>query len=208
MIIIDLRGRTMSEQDGRQATALQCPTTPDPGAWKAYWKTQGQLWRTEPEIDEERQTYLTVRRSITPDTEKGIYPFKGIELSRADVEWLLATHDNGQGPVDWNKERESQSDPYIARKGLDFRGVDLRSKDLHSLPLARLIGYTTERSFASNELHEAATIQLEGADLSDVHLEGATLPYAYLQGANLYRAHLEKANLYRARLEGARFTGS
>src|SRR5205807_9419410 len=98
------RETLMSEQDGRQATTLQRPTTNNPEAWKAYWEKQGQPWRIEPEINEERQTYLTCRRSIAPDTEKGIYPFKGIDLNRADLEWLLATHENGRGPVDWSDE--------------------------------------------------------------------------------------------------------
>jgi len=31
----------MSEQDGRQATTIQRPTTNDPEAWKAYWKANG-----------------------------------------------------------------------------------------------------------------------------------------------------------------------
>ena len=41
----------MSEQDVRQASTLQRPTTSDSEAWKAYWKAQGQPWHTEPEID-------------------------------------------------------------------------------------------------------------------------------------------------------------
>ena len=78
------------------------PTNDDKDAWIAYWKAQGQPWRTEPEINLERQYYLAERRSITPDIEQGIYPFKNIDskLSRADVEWLLATHENGLEPVD------------------------------------------------------------------------------------------------------------
>jgi hypothetical protein len=79
----------------------QRPGTNDPKAWRAYWEAQGQLWRTEPEIDIERQRYLAERRAITPDIEQSIYPFKGIKLSRGDVEWLLATHENGRGPVSW-----------------------------------------------------------------------------------------------------------
>src|SRR5437660_140687 len=110
----------MSEQDGRQASTLQRPTTDDPNAWKAYWKTQGQPWRTEPEIDGDRQKYLTERRAIVPDIEQGIYPFRDIKLSRTDVEWLLATHENGRGPVDWNDRHQRD------REGLDMRGADLR----------------------------------------------------------------------------------
>src|SRR3989442_2366275 len=90
----------MSEQDGRQATAIQRPANDDPGTWKAYWKAQGQPWRTEPEIAAERQAFLADRRAILPDIEQGIYPFKDIKLHRADVEWLLATHD-GTGHNVW-----------------------------------------------------------------------------------------------------------
>src|SRR5213082_3520040 len=102
----------MSEQNSTRATTIQRPPTNDPEAWKAYWKAQGQPWRTEPEIDAERQTYLAERRAITPDIRQGIYPFKAIEpkLTRADVEWLLATHESSsmRGPVDWEDERQQQ----------------------------------------------------------------------------------------------------
>src|SRR5437588_3701304 len=111
---------TANQQNGKKARAVQRPPNDDTKAWKAHWKAQGQPWRTEPEIDAERQQYLAERRSITPDIEKGIYPFKDIKLSRADVEWLLATHENGRGPVKWSDERQHERD------GLDFRGADLR----------------------------------------------------------------------------------
>src|SRR5437588_9471219 len=58
--------------------------------WKAYWKEQGQPWRTEPAIDEERQQQLLSNYQGSVDTERGKYPFKGVQLSRADVEYLLA----------------------------------------------------------------------------------------------------------------------
>src|ERR1700694_5489944 len=98
----------MSEQDNVQVSTLQRPTTDNREDWKDYWKQQGQPWRTEPEIDEKRQKYLEERRSIVPDTKQGIYPFKGEKLSRADVEWLLAIHENGRGPVDWSDESQRE----------------------------------------------------------------------------------------------------
>jgi uncharacterized protein YjbI with pentapeptide repeats len=82
----------------------------------------------------DRQVYLTTRRAITPDLAQGLYPFTGIKLSRADIEWLLAAHEDGRGPVDWGDE--SQRD----RQGLDLRGADLRQVNLSGLPLARLCG--------------------------------------------------------------------
>ena len=117
----------MSEQDGTQATPAQAIL--DRESRKTYWAGQGQPWRTEPEIAAERQDYLAGRRAIPPDFKQGIYPFRDIALSRADVEWLLATHENGRGPVDWSDESQR------ARTGLDLRGADLRRVDLQNLPL-------------------------------------------------------------------------
>jgi len=42
-------------------------------------------WRTEPEIGPERQEQLTLCLAKTPDITRGIYPFKGMKLSRAFV---------------------------------------------------------------------------------------------------------------------------
>jgi hypothetical protein len=96
----------MSNQDNGQVSTLQRPTTDDPEAWKTYWKTQGWPWRTEPEIDADRQKYLAERRNVKPNIEKGIYPFKDVKLSRADVEWLLAKKDNAQETVDGNQAKK------------------------------------------------------------------------------------------------------
>src|SRR6266516_6986111 len=73
-----------NQQNSKQTPALQRPTNDDIEAWVNYWKQQGQPWRTQPEIDEERQKYLAERRNIKPEWEQGIFPFKGIKLSRAD----------------------------------------------------------------------------------------------------------------------------
>jgi hypothetical protein len=103
--------RNVSEQASQLPTQPQYSSADDREVWHHYWQVQGQPWRTEPEIDEERQKYLTERRHITPNIEQGIYPFKSEKLSRADVEWLLATHENGCGPVDWSDEgRENVKD--------------------------------------------------------------------------------------------------
>lgn len=125
---------TMSEQNNRQVSTLQRPATNNREDWKAYWKQQGQPWRTEQEVDTERQEYLTERRKTTPNIEQGIYPFKDIKLSRADIEWLLATHEDGRGPVDWDDKGQRR------RNRLDVRGANLRHVDLRDLPLTRLHG--------------------------------------------------------------------
>lgn len=193
----------MNEQDGRQVTILQHPPTNDPKAWKAHWEAQGQSWRTEPEIAEERQQVFAKLQSITPNIEQGDYPFKGIKLNRADVEWLLATHENGQGPIDWNDERQR------TREGLDLRGADLRKADLHELPLARTksglkwLTTTDEWLSTTSEHLEIARIHLEGANLKKAHLEGACLINADLQEAYLVGAYLNEANLSGSLLEWA-----
>src|SRR2546426_7759628 len=132
----------------------QQPTSRTPEEWSTYWKAQGQPWRTEPEIDKKRQEYLAKRRLITPNIEQGIYPFKDVEpkLTRADIEWLLATHQSGGicGPVDCSDERQRE------RESLDLRGAHLEGEDLSGLPLARILGGLTfyEESSIVNEERE------------------------------------------------------
>ncbi len=188
----------------------QQPTSRTPEEWSTYWKAQGQPWRTEPEIDKERREYLAKRRIIPPDVKHGIYLFKGIRLSRADVEWLLATLD-GRGPVDWSDEQDRE------REGLDLRGADLRSLDLSGLPLACLRGGLSFWEYiyvSSEQAREAAVLmneadlhraQLQGAHLYMAQLQGAHLGYAQLQGARLTEAQLQGAHLGHAQLQGAHF---
>jgi hypothetical protein len=190
---------TVNQENDKPNPAAQRPTNDDTEAWKAYWMILGQSWRTEPEIDKERQKYLTEMRNIKPDIEQGIYPFRDIKLIRADVEWLLATHENGKGPVNWNDEDERQ------RMGLDFRSADLRHLDLSGLPLANLrAGLTIEEQIKTNDKQLNITIvQMEGIKLINAHLEGAILNFAHLEDANLTEAHLEDAELSDAHLERA-----
>jgi hypothetical protein len=169
----------MSEQDRTQTTALERPTTDDKRAWEAYWAAiqpkewfeAWGYWRTEPEIDEVRKIYLTERRAIQPDIKKGTYPFKNIKLSRADVEWLLATLENGCGPIDWNDESQRKRD------GLDLRGAILNK---------------------SKKKAEFFYAHVENAYLGRSHLENAILRGCHLQGTSLHKAHLEGAELRRA----------
>ena len=154
------------------------------------------LWRTEPEIGLERQDQLTRCLATIPDITRGIYPFRGMKLSRADVEWLLAIHENGSGLRAGTDERQQR------RQGLDLRGADLRYADLHALPLARLRGSLTRTEWdeATEEQYTAAAVLLTGADLSEAHLEEAELIEAHLEKVALHEAHLEKADLTRAQL--------
>ena len=146
---------------------------------------------TPPEIDNERQKYLAERRCITPDIEHGIYPFKDIKLNRTDIEWLLATHENGRGRVDWNDTSKH------ARRGLDLRGANLSKVDLSHLPLACMCGGLTGREIvaAPVEQQNMPAVHLEGADLYEAHLEGARLAHGHLEGARLYSVHLDGAKM-------------
>jgi uncharacterized protein YjbI with pentapeptide repeats len=161
--------------------SLQRPNTDDNRAWHAYWEAQDQPWRTEPEIDSERQHYLEEHLTVK-EREWERYPFKESVLDRADVEWLIATYADGRGFAAQGYQLLQK------RNGLDLRGADLRKVDLHGLPLKGV------------DLYNA---HLEGTDLREVLLERANLSAAYLQDAYLYNAHLEDAYLGEAQLNRA-----
>src|SRR5260221_7930212 len=181
--------KQLSGQSGQSSLQSIHPTKDDHAAWLAYWQEQNQPWRTEPEINLERRVELEKRRALVPDVEKGIYPFKGMKLDRADVEWLLATHDGG--PVKWSNEKEREYE------GLDVRGADLQQVDLHQLPLTRLCGGLTfdEWLKATEEQRNSATVLMRGADLIGAQLKGASLSEAQLEGADLSYAQLKGAIL-------------
>jgi uncharacterized protein YjbI with pentapeptide repeats len=189
------------------ADAPQRPSTDDRATWKAYWAALGMPWRTEPDIGVERQRFLTERRGVAPNVELGIYPFRdehgSVKLARADVEWLLATHESAgvRGPVEWRDPRQ------LMRQGLDLRGADLQRQDLSDLPLARLQGgIPREEWFASTALQrEAAAVHLEDATLRGTSLEDASLRAAHMERAYLREARLAGAELVSAHLEGASF---
>ncbi|HEU0028674.1 MAG TPA: hypothetical protein VFQ25_16320 [Ktedonobacterales bacterium] len=144
--------------------------------WRAYWAARGMPWRTEPEIDGARRTYLAERRAVTADITRSAYPFKDITLTRADVEWLLATHesDGMRGPVDPDDPKQA------AREGLDLRGAQLVEVDLSRLPLAALRAGLTqdEADIHGRDLSHAAAASMVGAKLRFTHLERACLARA------------------------------
>jgi uncharacterized protein YjbI with pentapeptide repeats len=170
----------------------------------AFWAERSQPWRTEPEIAVDRQAMLAARRAITPDVGRGDFPFKGMRLERADVEWLLATHEDGRGPVDPNDERQRD------RVGLDLRGADLSHARLANLPLVRTEGSVTQPTVRdlTEEQSRRAAIDLHGADLAGAHLEGSSLDYANLERANLRGCRLDGASLWAVNLREADCTGA
>jgi Pentapeptide repeats (8 copies) len=200
-------------------------------SWHAYWTAQGMPWRTQPQLDGARQRFLAERRAVQPDIEQGIYPFRdesgAIRLTRADVEWLAATHeDNGVvGPADLHAEQVQWSavarlwrpDEFVAayervrwaqRRGPDLRGADLAGVDLRRLPLARA-GLRAARLVAA-DLREADLRQavLHDADLRQAIVCGADASDARLDGTGLSDADLSEANLCSAGLHGAILRGA
>ncbi len=167
-------------------------------SWRARWSAASQPWRTEPEISASRKRALRLRLDVARDRD--VYPFKDIEprLTRADIEWLLATLDGG-GPVNPYDPADD------ARPGLDLRSADLRGIDLSSLPLAHMRGGLpgNEWRFATLEQLDDAAVRLDGARLERAHLEAAEMPGAHLEGATLDGAYLNAANLSQAALAGA-----
>ena len=169
----------------------------------------GTPWRTEPLIDSERQAYLASRRAITAKSASGIYPFNGVKLNRADVEWLLATQEDQHALID------RAGEPQHASSGLDLRGANLEQVNLSNLPLARLLGGRNWLVYPSSttEQRALASIHLVGADLGGAHLEEAFLGDAHMEecflgGAFLEKAYLEGAHLEGADLEGAHLAGA
>lgn len=189
----------MNDQTNSLPAQPQYPIPNDRDAWLDYWQKCGQSWRTEPEIDSNRQQYLTERLTVKPDIVQGIYPFKDIKLDRADVEWLLANHEQGRGPIDWSDEDQRE------REGLDLRGAELKQVDLRNLPLACMRGGLAwfPRNSDLPEQLDIAGVHLERADLRGVHLEGACLRGAFLEKGRLSKAHMEYADLSRAHMQGA-----
>jgi uncharacterized protein YjbI with pentapeptide repeats len=204
-----------------QASSIQAdkqrPPDDDEEAWRKRWEERGQPWRRRPEINEKRKIDLHRLHSMKPDEEQGIYPFKGVELSRADVEWLIEASKG---------------------KALDLQGVYLNGIDLDGMPLEKinlsnaqlkgtsLIGTIllganltganlTEAKLIRAQLNNAhcneaqldkawlVEAHLERADLRGTHLKDAFLPDANLEGAQLFNAKLNRANLSGANLNQA-----
>ena len=201
------RSRQTNKQSGTQVPTLQGPTNDDTEAWKAYWKAQGQDWRTEPEIDKERQQYLEKHLSTIPDVREGnedILYFKDMQLNRADIEWLLATHKKTDKVVIFTRDNEQRQ----RHESLTLSGAALRNENLSGLPMERvnLLGaHLEEARLQGTHLEEAVLIRahLEGANLTGTHLEKAYLGEAHLEGVPIFKAHLEGAFLNNTHLEKA-----
>jgi Pentapeptide repeats (8 copies) len=157
-------------------------------------------WRSQKEIDKDRQNFLAERRAIKPDVATGLYPFQGVTLDCADIEWLLATHESNRvhGPVDW--------DDGVQRKriGIDVRGAILNDVDLGGLPLARTCGGMTGIDYdnATAKQRDMARVHMPDVRLRYARLEGSIFTHANMENADLVSAHLEGADLFGVSLNG------
>jgi uncharacterized protein YjbI with pentapeptide repeats len=167
--------------------------------WRKHWQKVGQVWRTQPEISEQRQKDLIQLQSRAIPAQRAPFPFKDEVLSRADVEWLLAMHESHTiyGPIDISNEL------HIERAGINLAGANLANCDLSSLPLARLNGSASSQRSLDSSIF--TSINLEKANLAEAHLEEAHLVKANLKQAHLTGAYLAEAQLAEAQLEGAFF---
>src|SRR5947207_3290577 len=173
-------------------------------SWQNHWMQLHQSWRSEPMINIERQTFLRQRLALSADVEYSYFPLKDVSLCRADIEWLLAAHDEECGPIHW-------FDPLLPKRaGLDLRGANLRHVDLRGLPLnGMLAGLSwTDWLSASDEQRELAAAHLEGARLDGAQLVCASLNGAYLSRASLRDVQMSNAALGGAFLDGARLAGA
>lgn len=168
----------------------------DPRGWPNARRPD---WCREPEIAKERQDELETLRKIKPDVKLGQYPFAGVKLSRADVEYLLETHlsDGMTGPVNWYDGQHQRRD------GLDLRGADLRSVDLSDLPLAKAIFSLNFDQWEKTTMAktDAARAKLDGVRFDRAHLEGAQMVAINCRRGSLESAHMEKADLQLATFE-------
>jgi uncharacterized protein YjbI with pentapeptide repeats len=179
----------------------QRPTTDDPEAWRTYWKAQGMPWRMEPEISGIRKDDLEARRQgVRPDIERGLcVQRRGTKLTRADVEWLLETHESGgmRGPVDWTSVGLKK------REGLDLRGADSQGVNLSGLPLSFTIAGLSLEDRPPDPSHFATQIEDAAIHMGGANLRHTDLRQAYMRGAHLEHAHLRYAHLEGTRLQGA-----
>jgi uncharacterized protein YjbI with pentapeptide repeats len=155
-------------------------------------------------VDAERESFLLNCLSVEADLSQRLFPFKGVRLERRDIEWLIAFQ---QGTV---SQTEVPGSPRQASGFVDLRGADLRDVDLSRLNLKGMLGGLSdrERFAASQDIEEAASVDLRGAtlfltDLDGAQLAGARLDEAYMASARLQGACLASANLTRADLRSA-----
>jgi uncharacterized protein YjbI with pentapeptide repeats len=188
-----------------QSGMLEQFTVTDGDMLRDYWRKRKQPWRTEQEITIQRQIELGRLSTTVPNLEQDRYPFKGIKLSRADVEWLVAFQASGQGSVEQTLGVRRE-----ANQTLDLRGADLSKVRLVDLPLERMRGGLNFEvwALATDEQREAGAVRMEKSDLRGTYLDGAVLCGAHLEGADLSGAHLEGADLSGAHLEGADLSGA
>src|SRR5258705_2887488 len=94
------RGRDKDMAQAYSVAARFAPPLAGERGWPAYWTALGLPWRTEPDISPERRAMLEGRRAPHIDIAPGVFPFAGVRLTRAHIQWLLATPHRNRRPVD------------------------------------------------------------------------------------------------------------
>lgn len=166
------------------------------------------IWCREPDIADGRRQELQAlieRYNGSDGLSRG--PFDREELTRTDVEWLLADYMQNCGKG----------------SNLNLSGAVLRRQDLSGLPLARCVDPTLPPPSLPTKAGTIVQtiVLLVGAELSGANLRGVDLRYADLRGVTFYDeeckdisledaylsyAHLEQADLRGIHLRGARLS--
>jgi uncharacterized protein YjbI with pentapeptide repeats len=177
------------------------PGGEDDATWRRHWRAAAQPWRTEPAIDDERARELDDRHREGGDGRRCAYDLTGLELTRADVEWLVADHPGR--PCGEALQLVGAILTRLDLSELPLSGADLRGADLEGANLQRAVLRGADLTGARLAGAECQQARMEDANLEGANLEGAGLMWAHLERAQLAHAHLQRASLPDAHLEGA-----
>lgn len=177
------------------------------------WAREGQAWRTEPEIPRERQKDLLRSLETVPDAIQGKYPFSSERLTRADLEWLLATPERTLSPTEYSVEaprtiaihepgsgmslrgmfspKEEEGEGHYSwlesgrqrSEALDIRGADISMQDLSGLPLRYIRAGMWEFVAGQSERWDSDMLMAASTNFEGCDLSNTDLYGSVLVGA-------------------------
>ncbi len=175
-------------------------------------------WAREPTISTDRQHYLLERLGTTADFVTGSYPFAGVRMHRADLEWLLVQpelprarevtrsspglsfHTPGGGVQlrfigGGGRPTANEPDAWMGFRSerfaaLDLRGADLTGQDLSDLPLACVKAGLWEHDVLHHRLWTPDMWKAAGTRFDHCLLVNTELVGAVLVGASFDGARL------------------